>query len=96
MFLIAEFIAFFFANEDLILNHFFCIGSRKAQQRLRQSYLHPNQVHTESSGLARTLQSAYALHAGLFPLGSVPSRVPGVYVPVPVYSRPTGRDLGVV
>lgn len=50
-------------------------------------------MHTESSGLARTLQSAYALHAGLFPVGSVPSREPGVYVPVPVYSRPTGWDL---
>ena len=49
-------------------------------------------MHAESSGLARTLQSAYALHAGLFPQGSVASSGGAVVpVPVPVYSRPTGH-----
>lgn len=49
------------------------------------------EVHCESSGLARTLQSAYALHAGLFPGGSVPGGA--AVVPVPVYSRPPGEDF---
>jgi hypothetical protein len=52
-------------------------------------------VHAESSGLARTLQSAYALHAGLFPQGSVESSGgEAVQVPLPVYSRPTGDGAG--
>lgn len=53
-----------------------------------------DEVHAESSGLARTLQSAYALHAGLFPQGSVESSGgEAVQVPLPVYSRPTGEDF---
>ena len=88
MFLIADFIALLLLQMRIEINtHFFCIAVKPSENFVKV------QVHTESSGLARTLQSAYALHAGLFPVGSVPSREPGVYVPVPVYSRPTGRDL---
>ncbi|CAK9026507.1 unnamed protein product [Durusdinium trenchii] len=51
----------------------------------------PGEVHCESSALARTLQSAYALQEGLFPGGSVAEAAPAV--PLPVYSRPTGEDF---
>jgi len=55
----------------------------------------PAEVRAESSGLARTLGSAYALHEGLLPQGSVPSGglAGSVVVPIPVYSRPKSEDF---
>ncbi|CAE7249371.1 unnamed protein product, partial [Symbiodinium sp. CCMP2592] len=53
------------------------------------------EVRAESSGLARTLGSAYALHEGLLPQGSVPGGglAGSVVVPIPVYSRPKSEDF---
>eukprot|EP00931_Biecheleriopsis_adriatica_P077668 TRINITY_DN51188_c0_g1_i1.p1 TRINITY_DN51188_c0_g1~~TRINITY_DN51188_c0_g1_i1.p1 ORF type:complete len:497 (+),score=74.59 TRINITY_DN51188_c0_g1_i1:59-1492(+) len=52
-----------------------------------------SKVRVESSGLERTLGSAYALQAGLFPAGSVSGSANSAYnLPVPVYSRPDAED----
>jgi len=47
----------------------------------------PSYVHVESSGLLRSLQSAYALHKGFFPAENR-----SIALPIPVYSRVDAED----
>ncbi|CAK8993026.1 Lysosomal acid phosphatase (LAP) [Durusdinium trenchii] len=67
------------------------LAERRVNRHRSPALALSRQVHCESSALARTLQSAYALQEGLFPGGSVAEAAPAV--PLPVYSRPTGEDF---